>query len=76
MDIEDYLSKEEDSRVVGSCKHKLSYILVIVLVSYLFGGEGYESMCALFRMRRLFSLKCPTDVYCLTFGRHFNLSSL
>lgn len=29
---------------MGRCKHKLSDILVIALVSYLYGGEGYESM--------------------------------
>lgn len=28
---------------MGRCKHKLSDILVIALVSYLYGGEGYES---------------------------------
>lgn len=44
MDIQDYFSTVENPRVVGRCKHKLSDILVIVLASYLFRGEGYESM--------------------------------
>ncbi len=68
MDIGDYLSKVEDPRVVSRCKHKLSDILVIVLVGYLFGSEWYELMCALLRMRRLSLQKCPKNVYCLTFG--------
>ena len=68
MDIEDYLSKVEDPRVVGRCKHKLSDTLVIVLVNYLFGGEYYELLFALLRMGRLSSLECPQNVYYLTFG--------
>ena len=44
MDVQDYFSRVEDSRVVGRCKHKLSDILVIALASYLCGGVDYESM--------------------------------
>ena len=39
MDVQDYFSREEDPRVVGRCKHKLSDILVIALASYLCGGN-------------------------------------
>ena len=61
MDIQDYLSKVEDPRVVGRCKHKLSDILVIALASYLCGGEDYESMHELC-LERGASLRPPVEL--------------
>lgn len=44
MKLTDYLSSVEDPRVVGRCKHKLSDILLIALITYLCGGEDYADM--------------------------------
>lgn len=44
MDVHTYFSMVSDPRVEGRCKHKLSDILVIALVSYLCGGKDYEGV--------------------------------
>ena len=48
-----YFSSIHNSRVVGRCKHKLSAILIVALITYLYllGGEDYSDMYQLCRFR-------------------------
>ncbi|MFC2323741.1 MAG: transposase family protein [Tannerella forsythia] len=49
---------------MGRCKHKLSDILVIALVAYLYGGEGL-SLCMSFvqseKLRFVLLVELPND---------------
>ena len=51
METAPYFSSVHDLRVVGRCKHKLSDILMVVLITYLFGGEDYSDMYQLCHYR-------------------------
>ena len=44
METSPYFSSVHAPRVVGRCKHKLSDILMVALITYLFGDEGYSDM--------------------------------
>lgn len=44
METAPYFSSVHDPRVVGRCKHKLSDILMVALITYLCGGEDYSDM--------------------------------
>ena len=44
METAPYFSSVHDPRVVGRCKHKLSDILMVALIIYLFGGEDYSDI--------------------------------
>ncbi|MBF1370509.1 MAG: transposase family protein, partial [Porphyromonas sp.] len=49
MEPAPYFSSVHDPRIVGSCKHKLSDILMVALITYLCGGEDYSDMYQLCR---------------------------
>ena len=51
MEIAPCFSSVHAPRVVGRCKHKLSDILMVALISYLCGGEDYSDMYQLCRYR-------------------------
>ena len=51
METAPYFSSVHDPRVVGRCKHKLSDILMVALITYLYGGEDYSDMYQLCRFR-------------------------
>lgn len=51
METAPYFSSVHDPRVVGRCKHKLSDILMVALITYLCGGEDYSDMYQLCRFR-------------------------
>ena len=51
METAPYFSSVHDPRVVGRCKHKLSDILMVALITYLCGGEDYNDMYQLCRYR-------------------------
>ena len=51
METAPYFSSVQDPRVVGRCKHKLSDILMVALITYLCGGEDYSDMYQLCRYR-------------------------
>ena len=51
METASYFSTVHDPRVVGRCKHKLSDILMVALITYLCGGEDYNDMYQLCRYR-------------------------
>ena len=51
METGPYFSSVHDPRVVGRCKHKLSDILMVALITYLCGGEDYSDMYQLYRFR-------------------------
>ena len=51
METTPYFSSVYDPRVVGRCKHKLSDILMVALITYLCGGEDYSDMYQLCRFR-------------------------
>ena len=51
MGIALYFTSVHDPRVVGRCKHKLSDILMVALITYLCGGEDYSDMYQLCRYR-------------------------
>ena len=51
METGPYFSSVHDPRVVGRCKHKLSDILMVALITYLCGGEDYSDMYQLCRFR-------------------------
>ena len=44
METAPYFSSVHDPRVVGCCKHNLSDILMVALITYLCGGEYYSDM--------------------------------
>ena len=44
METAPYFSSVHAPRVVGRCKHKLSDILMVALITYLCGGEDYSDM--------------------------------
>lgn len=46
-----YFSSVHDTRVVGRCMHKLSDILMVALIAYLFIGEDYSDIYQLCRHR-------------------------
>ena len=51
METAPYFSSVHDPRVVRRCKHKLSDILMVALITYLCGGEDYSDMYQLCRFR-------------------------
>ena len=51
METAPYFSSVCDPRVVGRCKHKLSDILMVALITYLCVGEDYSDMYQLCRFR-------------------------
>ena len=51
METPPYFSSVHDTRVVGRCKHKLSDILMVALIAYLFIGEDYSDIYQLCRHR-------------------------
>ena len=51
METAPYFSSFHAPRVVGRCKHKLSDILMVALITYLCGGEDYSDMYQLCRFR-------------------------
>ena len=51
METAPYFSSVHDPHVVGRCKHKLSDILMVALITYLCGGEDYSDMYQLCRFR-------------------------
>lgn len=51
METTPYFSSVYDPRVVGRCKHRLSDILMVALITYLCGGEDYSDMYQLCRFR-------------------------
>jgi len=51
METGPYFSSVHDPRAVGRCKHKLSDILMVALITYLCGGEDYSDMYQLYRFR-------------------------
>lgn len=51
METTPYFSSVYDPRVVGRCKHKLSDILMVALITYLCGGEDYSDIYQLYRFR-------------------------
>ena len=51
METAPYFSSVHDPRVVGRCKHKLSDILMVALITYLCGGEDYSDIYQLCRFR-------------------------
>ena len=51
METAPYFSSVHDPRFVGRCKHKLSDILMVTLITYLCGGEDYSDMYQLCRFR-------------------------
>ena len=44
METAPYFSSVHDPRVVGRYKHKLSDILMVALITYLFGVKDYSDM--------------------------------
>ena len=44
METVPYFSSVHDPHAVGGCKHKLSDILMVALITYLCGGEDYSDM--------------------------------
>ena len=65
METGPYFSSVHDPRVVGRCKHKLSDILMVALITYLCGGEDYSDMYQLCRFRgkdfKLLPDGCPSE---------------
>ena len=51
METDPYFSSVHNPRVVGRCKHKLTDILMVALITYLCGGEDYSDMYQLCRFR-------------------------
>ena len=51
METTPYFSSVHAPRVVGRCKHKLSDILMVALITYLCGGEDYSDIYQLCRFR-------------------------
>ena len=51
METPPYFSSVHDPRVVGRCKHKLSDILMVALITYPYGGEDYSDMYQLCHYR-------------------------
>ena len=51
METPPYFSSVHDPGVVGRCKHKLSDILMVALIAYLFVGEDYSDIYQLCRHR-------------------------
>ena len=51
METASYFSSVHDPRVVGRCKHKLSDILMVALITYLFGGDDHSDMYQLCHYR-------------------------
>jgi hypothetical protein len=55
-ELSEYFSEVEDPRVEGRCRHLLSDILMIALLTYLTGGTDYQDMY-------LFSVCPKTPLY-------------
>lgn len=51
METTPYFSSVHDPRVVGRCKHKISDIFMVALITYLFGFYDYIDMYQLYHYR-------------------------
>ena len=64
METAPYFSSVHDPRVVGRCKHKLSDILMVALITYLFGSEDYSDMYQLHHTSEVLqsTIHCPYGI--------------
>ena len=64
METAPYVSSVHAPRVVGRCKHKLSDILMVALITYRCGGEDYSDMYQLCHTSEVLqsTIHCPYEI--------------